>query len=984
MTQTSDHRVFLGLHQPPLISATQWLVERFQSSDQPRELNLSHLVIVLPTLRAQQRLLQLLVTAADEQELMLTPPHITTVGMLPELLYVAEKDLASDLAQQIAWSKALEEGTKEEIQCLTGRPEVEDLQDWQSLATLISRLHQRLANDIWSFRSVANKVKDIHGFLHNEQERWDALNAIQQRYYSILHGVNLWDKQAARNFAAAGLLKADPPVIRCKTDKHIVMLAAADLNRSVSEMLRQVAAGTPDQIDILIAADASMADRFDDFGSLITEQWLDRPVEIADEQILIVDQPADQADATTFYLTNLQSEFSADEITIGIPDPGIVPQLCRSLNAIGVEHRNLAGRALSETAPVRLMIACRDFLEEQNYEAFAQLVRHPDMFHWLSSKTENDGWIKDLDLFQNFYLPNLLEIENQEPFGSPEAVERDFDEADKSSEKRAIKQAASVKLLNQIHQHVGELLKPLAGEQQAIANWSRPWSEILVQVYGDRLLDKTDSSDRQILIACEAIYSALGNHKQVPEKFDAQTTASTALDWAIEAATEHRIVQPPIPGAIELAGWLDLPLDDAPVMVITNVNDEQVPSTEVGHQFLPNELCKTLEILDNDRRYARDVYALTVVASVRKNLLLVVGRRDQKGEPKKPSRLLFTEDHQSAARRAKAFFAYKGRKEPARWITQQTEFSDEQLFEIPMPVCSEPFKNVSVTKFKDFIKCPYRFYLNHKLKLESNNDNWRELSGGTFGDLTHNVVESFGQSELKDSADAKQILDFFNECLNEIVKQQFFGSRLPAVRIQVEQLRQRLERFADCQALRRQQGWKIVSTEEHLFHDFIVDNEPFVINGKIDRVDQHEETGQVAIWDYKSSDAGRKPGDAHYRPRKKEWEDLQLPLYRHLVKEVSAVEGADLSDVILGYILLPKKLDDVGFHAVDWTPELLQTADTKAREIVRKIRGGVFWPPTADPPKFSEEFAVICQDNVFEKYDTSLHGQDEEEMVPPW
>ncbi len=102
-------------------------------------------------------------------------------------------------------------------------------------------------------------------------------------------------------------------------------------------------------------------------------------------------------------------------------------------------------------------------------------------------------------------------------------------------------------------------------------------------------------------------------------------------------------------------------------------------------------------------------------------------------------------------------------------------------------------------------------------------DDWRELSGGTFGDLTHNVLEAFGKSKLRDSTDAAQILEFLNGELTVEIEKKFHGSRLPAVRIQIEQLRLRFEQFASRQAQHRQQGWQIVSTEEHLFHEFDVD-----------------------------------------------------------------------------------------------------------------------------------------------------------------
>ena len=166
-TFENDRRVFLGLAEPPLISATDWLVNSFQADDVgPPQLDLSQFIVVLPTLRSQHRLLQLLIQKTDELNLLFTPPTITSIGYLPEFLYVAAKPLATDLAQQIAWSKALAESPSEQIACLTGRPEVEDLQDWQPLAALISKLHSRLANDIWSFSSVAREVKKVLSLIH--------------------------------------------------------------------------------------------------------------------------------------------------------------------------------------------------------------------------------------------------------------------------------------------------------------------------------------------------------------------------------------------------------------------------------------------------------------------------------------------------------------------------------------------------------------------------------------------------------------------------------------------------------------------------------------------------------------------------------------------------------------------------------------------------------------------------------------------------
>jgi hypothetical protein len=102
--------------------------------------------------------------------------------------------------------------------------------------------------------------------------------------------------------------------------------------------------------------------------------------------------------------------------------------------------------------------------------------------------------------------------------------------------------------------------------------------------------------------------------------------------------------------------------------------------------------------------------------------------------------------------------------------------------------------------------------------------------------------------------------------------------------------------------------------------------------------------------------------------RKQEWKDLQLPLYRYLLEEVEAVRGADLTNVITGYLLLPKRLEEIRFAPTDWNEDMYRNAAEVARQVIRQIRQSIFWPPNPKPPLYSEEFAHICQDFVFEPF----------------
>ena len=145
---------------------------------------------------------------------------------------------------------------------------------------------------------------------------------------------------------------------------------------------------------------------------------------------------------------------------------------------------------------------------------------------------------------------------------------------------------------------------------------------------------------------------------------------------------------------------------------------------------------------------------------------------------------------------------------------------------------------------------------------------------------------------------------------------------------------------------------------------WLIDDEPFVIHGKIDRIDYNSRTNEWAIFDYKTGDRGTKPDAAHRHGRRggKTWVDLQLPLYRHFARSLG-VDG----EPALGYILLPKSTDATSFEMAQWSPAELAEADDQAKEVIRQVRAEEFWPPTFPAPKYSQWAAAICMDEVQER-----------------
>jgi ATP-dependent helicase/DNAse subunit B len=269
-----------------------------------------------------------------------------------------------------------------------------------------------------------------------------------------------------------------------------------------------------------------------------------------------------------------------------------------------------------------------------------------------------------------------------------------------------------------------------------------------------------------------------------------------------------------------------------------------------------------------------------------------------------------------------------------------------------------------ITAFRDYLACPYRFYLKHVEGLEAVSDSLDELDGGGFGSLAHEVLRRFGAGKSRHSIDALEIQEALERELDRCAAEMFGSRPLPSLLVQVEQLRWRLRAFAEKQAAWSGQGWRIEHVEvdvgEACGAKLNVDGQPFGLTGRMDRIDVHATTGERVIFDYKTADAGDSPQGTHCCRDK--WIDLQLPLYRHLAAALGIV-----GPIRLGYIVLPKDCSSTQFVLAEWDAASLESADECARAVVRGIRAQVFFPPADPPPKFYDDFGPICQDGVLDR-----------------
>lgn len=912
-------RKFLDWRQPALPAVVENLLERYARGG---TLDLDGVIVVVPGGRAGRRLTELLVTRCEERSLLLLPPRHGTVGNLPEYLYESHRPFASDLTQQLAWVQALRQLTRKPCPHFVPRvPDQDDDAGWMSLGGLLQRQHRELAADALHFGDVAQRGRQVAGFA--EEERWSFLREVQQRYLGILDELQLWDLQTARLYAIDHQL--------CRTDQDIVLVATSDMNVAMRRMLDQVA----DRVTALIHAPEQLASRFDSHGCLVPEAWMETTIELATEQIHVVSGPADQADELIGCLAALDGRYRADQVVIGALDEQLIPQLLRRLEESRVPARWMVGRTLRDTAPYRLLEALGQYLERNRYLDFAALARHPDLDAWLSAQGLPATWLAELDDYFQRHLPARL----GEWLGA-------------GCEQTSLPRAVAL---------VEQVLQPLRGTPRPLGQWPQVIAQLLTAFYGQQSFEVDQPQQLYTLRALEAVREALLECEQVPSAIEPVLTASQAISQLLTQVAHEQIPAPHEPDQIELLGWLELPLDTAPALILTGFNEGYVPTSLNSDLFLPNQLRQELQLVDNRRRYARDAYALSALAASRETLTLIAGRHGVDHTPLAPSRLAFATDVETMARRAREFFRERDDEDaPGRPILPLSEVESAVVVPRPRPL-KHPITHINVTAFRTYLECPYRFYLRHVLQLNSVADEVEELDAAAFGTLLHRVLTRFGRGKLATSRDPVTINRFLQQSLQDLAAEEYGTAHLPAVHVQLAQARQRLEAFAQWQAQRAADGWEIVHTEiagdkEKPASLELGNNRSIVLHGRIDRIDRRR--GKWAILDYKTGDTARSPQETHRKAD--QWIDLQLPLY---VKLASSLGIEDTPE--LGYILLPKEIEKVGLKLAEWDDAMLADAHAKAVEVAQAIVAEEFWPPAQLRSNVVSDYASICQEHAF-------------------
>ncbi len=888
-----DRITYLGWDSPPVQLLQEWLINHFNEDSL---LDLSRVTIVLPSASAIRQLQQGLIQSAKSSGTSFLPPDMTTVGGLPEKLYPHNRP-ADPTFQQLAWYKAIRNI------CLEGKlstflpqaPHQSNNRAWNQLADAVARVHRELSGDGISFANIVSFYENER--LGHEVKRWKDLERVQNAYFTILDQNQVWDLQKAR------LIAIENSEISAPSGQRFIVAGCSDLTNTLREFLASISA----QTEFIVFAPQSMRDRFDSVGCLISDAWNAHIPSIPIEQIKIAGDPNHQAELVLDTITTLPITTTSADILIATPDSSDEKTIVRQLAAHDIMFNVPTGPCLVETKIPVLLRLIGDYVATQSFQSLASLLRHPDVASCL---------ISDLDITR--VLTELTEYHE-------ECLPLDGSEI-RSSQNQYPELAEATK---QIRKWFGPILSSGEdGRDIHIALLS-----MLDTIYGDLTLHRDEHrAEIKSLSSITQVSTELG---KACKQLDLKLAAGDFLSHVLSVLAQSHVPAASVPDAVSISGWLDTPWSPHRNIIVTGLNEGIVPTTSNTDLFIDDQTRHALGLLTNQRRLARDAYALTLLQNSR-DLTVICKKNNSQGDPLPISRLLLHGAVEQQADLIKRFSSGQttvGLHQVKRCGTKNT------LPALEIQLAPYPAESISVTDLRRFLTCPLRYYLGAVLGLSKTDDSSRELSPLAFGNLIHNVLYRFGTSDIKESSDESEIGTFLENTATKLFRSRYGRETYPAAKLQLQQAYHRLWAFAKWQANWRAEGWTIVEAEYSPSEPVIIleDYPDCKIRGRIDRIDYNVNNSTYAIFDYKTGESSDTPEKVHRSSQSPGWADLQLPMYRHLCGDLTAD-----SRIILGYITLGKDLSSIGHQMANWDEHTLQDADKVAVEVIQAIRKGDF------------------------------------------
>ncbi len=908
----SVQRYFLNWDVPLAQAVTDFLLPSRISGT----VDLGKELVVVPTRQAGRRLREMLALQCSRWDAALLSPHVVTPTYF---LYPDDetKNVASQTDVAAVWTQVLMESELGEYESIFPARAPEQDFNWAIYTgEMIQRLRDTLADG--GYR-IADVYRDMSSMLE-ELDRWRDLSKLEEAYLKRLEEGG---KQDPADFM---IRRAENPPVPEGVER-IVVAAVPDPTPLMVKALDRLAEQVP--VAILVHAPESLADRFDKWGCPIPERWQLPPIDIPqpESNLVLAGSPSSQSRKVLEIMASESQRFGPADIAVGVPDKEVAPFLEADLTERGLSPFDPAGKGLSEHPLYQFLEMFQSLVADGSCMAFTRFLRNAGVLNFLRDKYNLSPFhvLREVDDFKNEHLPQDLDD-----------IGDHLDRTDKG---------------------FANLKEAFTFIQRIISDFQSNDIEaslrsLLQVVYETRMITPDNIEGRYFMEAAKLIDNGIREMESDCVKA-AGFENRHALALLLHRLQREQYYPARESSLIDLEGWLELPWDDAPLLVITGMNEGSVPDSQMSDVFLPDSLRALLNIRDDTRRVARDAYLMSELVEARKNdgrTCFIAGKTNSRGDPLTPSRLLFRCRDDELPDRARRLFG-----DPEE---TQASYAPTISFQLkaapPHPTPQPDLRRISVTQFRDYLQCPFRFYLKHVLRMEPYEEK-SEMDALDFGILVHHALRRMAESDIQRCGRVNELSDFL--CSEaEDWRARRFGNSIPLqVGAQLNAAKNRLRAAARKQVELVKEGWEILEAEYRVEREIT----GLTVVGQIDRIDRNRQTGDIRILDYKTSDTATEPERFHLAPvledtpefarievegKGKRWLDLQLPLYLLLLPEEDRFSG----DVKVGYFNLPKGAGETG--VAEWSGfdrTYLESARTCAEGAVRGIRSRQFWPPSS-------------------------------------
>ncbi len=732
------------------------------------------------------------------------------------------------------------------------------------------------------------------------------------------------ETMAERQLAAWGFtsrtaaLRAKPSLLDGYT--NIILAGVTEMPQCLADALDEFT-GT---VTAIIAAPASEEGNFSSLG-LPLETWASRELP-SHAKSSILANPAAQADAALAAISATGA--ASTDIALGTPDEQAGAALARTFSENGWPAFHPA--ASQPMAPlVRWLHAWKDWLAKPSSRHLAALLSLPESSAPISGNRAGK-------------LLSLNQFRDDHPTVEPQEILRLTQRSEDPAKSELNSAVASLIELRRTFLSA-DFPEAITGHLRAL-----------------------DAQDTEVT-------SRIGDFLTEATPLFPQIKRSHTF-W-LQALLTWLPTSPAQPGSdrvIDVQGWLELLFEPGEHLVICGMNEGFVPSRSGGEPWLSENIRAALGLSTDADRHARDAYLLHAMLMMRRengSAHLICGKTGAGGETLLPSRLLLRVPREDLVPTVGNLFREIEPPEANLIWTRDWKWQTPAI-ELP--------ERISVTALRDYLACPFRFYLKHLVRMGVPEPDRREMNARDFGSITHLVVENWGNDPAARSlSDPAKLTACLDDLLADLIRLEF-GTKPPlAIRIQAQSIRQRLEWFAAEQVKTLADGWEIIDVERK----FAIPSGDFLISGKIDRIDRHRETGLLRVIDYKTGKAGsteaahrqkitartRIPAHFHEncpafqettdpkgKPAAFFWKNLQLPLY-------ALAQGTESAEPPTpAYIHLGKTEENVKITSWDrFSAEDLESGKSCADWITESVGNRVFWPPSEKVEY--DDFATLSQ-----------------------